>query len=79
MTTLAWQCQNQAHYALEGSVFMAGAIMQWLRDGLGIIQKSSDTEKLAAQVKSSEGVVLVPAFTGLGAPHWDSEARAMIC
>lgn len=79
LTTLAWQCQNQAHYALEGSVFMAGAIMQWLRDGLGIIQKSSDTEKLAAQVKSSEGVVLVPAFTGLGAPHWDSEARAMIC
>ena len=79
LTTLAWQCQEQAHYALEGSVFMAGAIMQWLRDGLGIIQQSSDTEQLAAQVKSSEGVVLVPAFTGLGAPHWDSEARAMLC
>ena len=53
--------------------------MQWLRDGLGIIQKSSDVEKLAHQVEHSDGVVLVPAFTGLGAPHWDSEARALLC
>lgn len=79
LTTLAWQCQQQNTYALEGSVFMAGAIVQWLRDGLGIIQHSSDVEKLACQVQDSDGVVLVPAFTGLGAPHWDSNARALLC
>ncbi|MCA4798337.1 glycerol kinase GlpK [Acinetobacter towneri] len=79
LTTLAWQCQNQTHFALEGSVFMAGAVVQWLRDGLGIIQKSSDVEQLANSVTSSDGVVLVPAFTGLGAPHWDSDARALLC
>ena len=79
LTTLAWQCQQQNTYALEGSVFMAGAIVQWLRDGLGIIQHSSDVEKLACQVHDSDGVVLVPAFTGLGAPHWDSNARALLC
>jgi glycerol kinase len=79
LSTLAWQAQGQTTYALEGSVFMAGAIVQWLRDGLGIIQKSGDVEKLACQVSSTEGVVLVPAFTGLGAPHWDSEARALLC
>ncbi len=64
---------------LEGSVFMAGAIVQWLRDGLGIIQKSNDVERLACQVEHTDGVVLVPAFTGLGAPHWDSDARALLC
>ena len=58
---------------------MAGAIVQWLRDGLGIIQNSAQVEQLAQQVKSSDGVILVPAFTGLGAPHWDSEARALLC
>lgn len=79
LSTLAWQCHGQNTFALEGSIFMAGAIMQWLRDGLGIIQKSSDTERLAAQVHSTEGVVLVPAFTGLGAPHWDSDAHALLC
>ena len=79
LSTLAWQAQEQSTYALEGSVFMAGAVIQWLRDGLGIIQKSSDVEKLAAQVSDSDGVILVPAFTGLGAPHWDSEARALMC
>lgn len=79
LSTLAWQCQNQACYALEGSVFMAGAIVQWLRDGLGIIQNSSEVEKLACQVDDTDGVVLVPAFTGLGAPHWDSDARALLC
>ncbi|XID75249.1 glycerol kinase GlpK [Alkanindiges sp. WGS2144] len=78
LSTLAWQIPDMpTQYALEGSVFMAGAIVQWLRDGLGIIQKSSDVEKLACQVKDSDGVILVPAFTGLGAPYWDSEARAM--
>ncbi|NNH78940.1 glycerol kinase GlpK [Acinetobacter sp. ANC 5380] len=79
LSTLAWQCQDQTTYALEGSVFMAGAIVQWLRDGLGIIQNSSEVEKLACQVDDSDGVILVPAFTGLGAPHWDSEARALLC
>ena len=79
LSTLAWQCQNQTCYALEGSVFMAGAIVQWLRDGLGIIQNSSEVEKLACQVGDTDGVVLVPAFTGLGAPHWDSDARALLC
>lgn len=79
LSTLAWQCQNKNTYALEGSVFMAGGIVQWLRDGLGIIKNSQDVEHLACQVDSAEGVVLVPAFTGLGAPHWDSEARALLC
>ena len=79
LSTLAWQCQNTTQYALEGSVFMAGAIVQWLRDGLGIIQHSHEVEHLANQVSDTEGVVLVPAFTGLGAPHWDNEARALLC
>jgi glycerol kinase len=79
LTTLGWTCNNQTHYALEGSVFMAGAIVQWLRDGLGIIKSSQDVEKLASQVKDTDGVVLVPAFTGLGAPYWDSDARALLC
>ena len=79
LSTLAWNCQSQPHYALEGSVFMAGAIVQWLRDGLGIIKNSAEVEKLACQVKDNDGVVLVPAFTGLGAPHWDSDARALLC
>lgn len=74
-----WNCQNKTSYALEGSVFMAGAIVQWLRDGLGIIKNSTEVEKLACQVNSTDGVVLVPAFTGLGAPHWDTDARALLC
>lgn len=79
LSTLAWQApQQKAQFALEGSVFMAGAIVQWLRDGLGIIRQSGDVEMLAAQVKDTDGVVLVPAFTGLGAPYWDSEARGML-
>ena len=79
LSTLGWKTQHQTTYALEGSVFMAGAIVQWLRDNLGIIQKSSDVEKLACTVQDTDGVMLVPAFTGLGAPHWDSEARALLC
>ncbi|QIO05234.1 glycerol kinase GlpK [Acinetobacter shaoyimingii] len=79
LTTLAWQCQGQTSYALEGSVFMAGAIVQWLRDGLGIIKNSNEVERLACKVQDTDGVVLVPAFTGLGAPHWDSDARALLC
>ncbi|AOA59060.1 glycerol kinase GlpK [Acinetobacter larvae] len=79
LSTIAWQCRQQQHYALEGSVFMAGAIVQWLRDNLAMIQSSAEVEQLACQVESSDGVVLVPAFTGLGAPHWDSDARALLC
>jgi glycerol kinase len=78
LTTLAWQREQHSCFALEGSVFMAGAIVQWLRDGLGIIKHSAQVEQLAAQVLDSDGVVLVPAFTGLGAPYWDSEARALL-
>jgi glycerol kinase len=76
LTTVAWKLGGEpVEYALEGSVFIAGAIVQWLRDGLGLIKKASEIEALAAQVESSEGVYLVPALTGLGAPHWDAYAR----
>src|SRR3954468_15820104 len=78
VTTVAWQLGGRTEYALEGSVFIGGAVVQWLRDGLGIIKTSSDVEKLAASVPSSEGVYLVPAFAGLGAPHWDQYARGTI-
>ena len=79
LSTVAWQTENQNSYALEGSVFMAGAVVQWLRDNLGIIQSSCEVEQLACKVSHTDGVVLVPAFTGLGAPHWDSDARALLC
>jgi glycerol kinase len=75
LTTVAWKVNGITQYALEGSVFIAGAVVQWLRDGLGIIRKSSEIESLAAKVESSEGVYMVPAFTGLGAPHWNPDAR----
>jgi glycerol kinase len=75
LTTLAWKIGNDVQYALEGSIFIAGAVVQWLRDGLGIIRKSSEVEKLASRVKDSDGVYFVPAFTGLGAPHWNQHAR----
>lgn len=78
LTTVAWQIQGQTHYALEGSVFIAGAAVQWLRDGLKMISASGETESLAATVPDTEGVVLVPAFTGLGAPHWHPHARGTI-
>ncbi|KEF33666.1 glycerol kinase [Deinococcus sp. RL] len=78
LTTVAWQLQGQRTYALEGSVFVAGAVVQWLRDGLGIIRSSGEVEALATSVDSSEGVVLVPAFVGLGAPYWDSYARGTL-
>jgi glycerol kinase len=77
LTTVAWTGRTTT-YALEGSVFMAGAVVQWLRDGLGMIRSSAEIEGLASSVSSSDGVVLVPAFTGLGAPYWDPEARALI-
>ena len=75
LSTAAWKIGKKTQYALEGSVFIAGAAVQWLRDGLGLIKKSTDVESLAAQVDDTEGVYVVPAFSGLGAPHWDSYAR----
>jgi len=78
LTTVAWQLGGQTDYALEGSVFIGGAVVQWLRDGLGIIKNSAEVEKLAASVPDSGGVYLVPAFAGLGAPHWDQYARGTI-
>ncbi|MBK5275936.1 MAG: glycerol kinase GlpK [Desulfuromonadales bacterium] len=78
LTTVAWRINGRTEYALEGSVFNAGAAVQWLRDGLGIIRFSGDVEALAASVPDNGGVCLVPAFTGLGAPHWDPYARGTI-
>ena len=78
LTTVAWKVNGITQYALEGSVFIAGAVVQWLRDGLGIIHKSADVEALAAKVNSNDGVYVVPAFTGLGAPHWNQDARGTI-
>jgi glycerol kinase len=78
LTTIAWQLDGQVTYALEGSIFIAGAVVQWLRDGLGLIQSSSEIEALAQTVSDNGGVYLVPAFAGLGAPHWDPYARGTI-
>lgn len=78
LTTVAWKIGETTHYALEGSVFIAGAAVQWLRDGLKIIKKSADVQALAATVEDTDGVVVVPAFSGLGAPHWDAYARGTI-
>ncbi len=78
LTTVAWRINGKTEYALEGSVFVAGSAVQWLRDGLGIIKSSADVEALAASVPDNGGVFLVPAFTGLGAPHWDPYARGII-
>jgi glycerol kinase len=78
LTTIAWRIGETVEYALEGSVFVTGAAVQWLRDGLGIIERSSDVEALATSVSDSGGVHFVPALTGLGAPHWDSDARGIL-
>ena len=78
LTTIAYQIGDKVCYALEGSVFIAGAVVQWLRDGLKIIEKSSDVQRLADTVSDSGGVVVVPAFVGLGAPHWKKEAKGLI-
>jgi len=78
LTTIAWQVNGITQYALEGSVFIAGAAVQWLRDGLKIIRQSSDVQPLAASVQDTDGVVVVPAFSGLGAPHWNPYARGTI-
>jgi glycerol kinase len=78
VTTVAWKIKNKTEYALEGSVFVGGAVVQWLRDGLGLIRTSADVEPLAKSVPDNGGVYFVPAFVGLGAPHWDSYARGSI-
>jgi glycerol kinase len=78
LSTVGWTVGGRTDYLLEGSVFMGGATVQWLRDGLGVIRQSSDVEALAASVPDSAGVMLVPAFVGLGAPHWDPYARGTI-
>jgi glycerol kinase len=78
LTTVAWRRPGELRYALEGSIFVAGAVVQWLRDGLGVIRRSEDVEALATSVPDAGGVYLVPAFAGLGAPHWDPYARGTI-
>jgi glycerol kinase len=78
LSTIAWQIGDETSYALEGSCFVAGAAVQWLRDGLGLIRSSAEVEALARSVSSSDGVVFVPALSGLGAPHWDPGARGLI-
>jgi glycerol kinase len=78
LSTQLWRMEQEQQYALEGSVFMGGAIVQWLRDGLGMIASAAEIEQLAASIPDSSGVMLVPAFTGLGAPWWKAEARGTI-
>src|SRR5208282_1067031 len=78
VTTVAWKIGDITEYALEGSVFVGGAVVQWLRDGLGLISRSSEVEALAARVPDNGGVAIVPAFAGLGAPYWDPGARGAI-
>ncbi len=78
LTTVAWKIGDTVNYALEGSIFVAGSVVQWLRDGLGIIRTSKDVEKLATSVPDNGGVYFVPALTGLGAPHWDQYAKGSI-
>jgi glycerol kinase len=78
LTTVAWRLKDRTQYALEGSVFIGGAVVQWLRDGLGLIKSAADIEELARRVPDSGGVFIVPAFAGLGAPHWDQYARGTI-
>lgn len=78
LTTIAWKIGGQTQYAFEGSIFIGGAVVQWLRDGLGVIKTSAEVEKLALSVPDTGGVYFVPAFAGLGAPYWDAEARGTI-
>ena len=78
LTTIACNSQGKPSYALEGSVFMGGAVIQWLRDELQLLDHAKDSEELSLKVKNSNGVVIVPAFTGLGAPYWDMNARGII-
>ena len=79
LTTIAWRYRDTTYYALEGSIFVGGAVVQWLRDGLGIIKSAAEVEQLARTVEDNGGIYLVPAFTGLGSPHWDPYARGIVC
>jgi glycerol kinase len=79
LTTIAYRLDGRTTYALEGAIFVAGAAVKWLRDGIGLISQASQTHALAASVPDSDGVYMVPAFVGLGAPHWDAQARGLIC
>jgi glycerol kinase len=78
LTTIAWKINGKIQYAFEGSIFIGGAVVQWLRDGLGVINASADVEQLALNVDDTGGVYFVPAFAGLGAPYWDPNARGAI-
>lgn len=78
LTTLAWGVDGKVEYALEGSIFVAGSAIQWLRDGLELIDRAPESEALAASVDSTDGVYMVPAFVGLGTPYWDTDARGAI-
>ncbi len=78
LTTLAWGLDGKVNYALEGSIFVAGSAIQWLRDGLRMVRKSSDSEGYAEKIESTDGVYVVPAFVGLGAPYWDSDVRGAV-
>jgi glycerol kinase len=78
LTSVGWQIDGQTHYVLEGSIFIAGAVVQWLRDSLRIIESSGEVEELACSVDSSDGVYFVPAFAGLGAPHWNQHAKGSV-
>jgi glycerol kinase len=78
LTTIAWAENGKPTYALEGSVFIAGAVIQWIRDGLGLIRSAEDSEYYATKIDSTDGVYLVPAFVGLGTPYWDMYARGTI-
>jgi glycerol kinase len=78
LTTIGWKINGKVSYALEGSIFIGGAVVQWLRDELKIIKKSAEVEELASTVENNGGVYFIPAFTGLGAPHWDQFARGSI-
>ena len=78
LTTIAWGIDGKVEYALEGSIFVAGSAIQWLRDGLRMLKNAADSEQYAERVSSTDGVYVVPAFVGLGTPYWDSEARGAI-
>ena len=78
LTTIAWQIDGKTEYALEGSVFIAGAVVQWLRDGLGIIESAEETEDLALSVPDTHGMTFIPAFSGMGSPYWRSDIRGVM-
>ena len=78
VTTIGWGIGGRVEYALEGSIFVAGSAVQWLRDGLGLIETAAESEAAAREVADTEGVYLVPAFVGLGAPYWDERARGVL-